>query len=82
MILLAIGSTVNFLFVTVEDKTSRQRVRQGGVVIDKRFNVDSRYATISQQHPERWFAGARLVFGNPRRGNIRRTELSQHLRLR
>lgn len=78
-ILLAIGSAVKLLFVTVEDKTSRQFVRQSSVVIDQRFDMDPRHAGVSQQHPERWLTSARLVFGDPGGRHIRSAQLSQHL---
>jgi hypothetical protein len=64
-ILLAIGRGVKLLFVTVKDKTPREAVRQNGVVIDERFEVDSRYAPVSQQYRERWFTSAGFVFGDP-----------------
>ena len=56
------------LLGTSEVEMSREFVRQGRGVVDENLDVDARYAAVVQQHPERWFTGARLVLGDSGRG--------------
>ena len=53
------------LLGTPEVETAGDLVRQRRIVINEAFKVDSRYAAVVQQHPERWFTEAGLVFGDP-----------------
>jgi hypothetical protein len=42
------------LLGTLEIKITGKFGGQSRVIIDKAFKMDSRYVTVSEQHPQRW----------------------------
>src|SRR5215211_107553 len=62
-------SGTSFLFVTIEIEIAGDFVGKSCFVIDKAFEMDSRYASIGQQDPKRWFSCTGFIFRDPGRLN-------------